>query len=117
MDSVNFLTIEEGDDLILAFSFDEGTRYGIEGYIIQRTPKFEMTLLPEEIGPSVDWTDEDGRIVLTSVNVNRNQILIETTLDQQSFNISKISNNEYLEMTSILKKMNFDNIFDLKIEK
>jgi hypothetical protein len=44
MDTVNFITIETGDDLILSFSFDDGTRFGVDGFIIQRTPKFEMKL-------------------------------------------------------------------------
>ena len=116
MDTVNFVTINSGVDLVLAFSFDEGTRFGVDGYIIQRTPKFEMILRPDERGPSVDWTDKDERILLKRVNVTSSKVLIETTRDKYTFDISKISGEEYSDMVSVLKKMNFDNVFDLKIE-
>ena len=60
MDTVNFLTIETGTDLILSFSFDdEDTEYGVDGFMIHRAPKFEGILEPHERGPAVDWTDED----------------------------------------------------------
>ena len=115
MDIVNFLTIEEGDDLILAFSFDEGTRFGMSGFILQRTPKFESFLRPDERGLLVDWTDEDERILVRKANLTSKQIAFETTRESLLFDVSKISEKEYSEMVSILKKMNFDKAFDLKI--
>ena len=54
MDKVQFTTIEDNDDLILSFSFEEGTVFGVEGFIIQRTPKLEFTLRPYERGPAID---------------------------------------------------------------
>jgi len=116
MDTVNFITIDSGVDLVLAFSFDEGTLFGVDGFIIQRTPKFEMILRPDERGPSVDWTDKDERILLKRVIVTPGEVFIETTRDNHTFDLSRISGEEYSDMVSVLKKMNFDNIFDLKIE-
>ena len=116
MDTVNFITIDSGVDLILAFSFDEETRFGIDGFIIQRTPKLELILRPDERGPSVDWNDKDERILLKRVIVTPSEVLIETTHDHLTFDLSRISGEEYSDMVSVLKKMNFDNVFDLKIE-
>ena len=116
MDTVNFITIEKGDDLFLSFSFNEGTRFGVEGFIIQRMPKFEFVLSSDERGPSVDWTAEDERILIKKMNVTPREVLIETTRDKYIFDLSKISGAEYSEIVSILKKMNFDNVFDLKIQ-
>ncbi|HMF34815.1 MAG TPA: hypothetical protein VKK79_25565 [Candidatus Lokiarchaeia archaeon] len=115
MDVVNFLTIEDRDDLVLAFSFDEGTRFGVDGYIIQRTPKYEFILLPGEKGPTVDWTDDDERILLTRVEVTPQHIILETTRDTHMFDISKITADEHAEMLAILEKMNFDHAFDFQI--
>ena len=117
MDAVNFITIETGDDLILSFSFDEGTRFGVDGFIVQRTPKFELILKPDERGPSVDWTDDDERILIKKINVTPREVLIETTREKHIFDLSNISGEEYSGMVSVLKKMNFDNVFDLKIKR
>lgn len=115
MDMVNFLTIEDGDDLVLAFSFDEGTRFGVDGYIIQRSPKYEFILLPGERGPSVDWTDDDERNLLTRVEVTPQHIILETTRDTHVFDISRITADEHAELLAILAKMNSDHVFDLQI--
>ena len=117
MDTVNFITTETGDDLILSFSFDEGTCFDVDGFIIQRTPKFELILRPDERGPSVDWTDDDERILIRKIKVTPREVFIETTRDKHIFDLSKISGEEYADMVSVLKKMNFDNVFDLKIER
>ncbi|MFQ5605967.1 MAG: hypothetical protein ACE5HS_22070 [bacterium] len=55
MDKVLFVTIEKGPDMVLSFSFEEDTRFGVDGFIIQRSPKYEFILKPFERGPSVDW--------------------------------------------------------------
>ena len=63
MDIVQFTTIEENDDLVLSFSFEEGTEFGVEGFCIQRTPKFEFALNPDERGACIDWTEDDEIIL------------------------------------------------------
>jgi hypothetical protein len=45
MDVVEFITIQEdGSDLVLSFSFKEDTEFGVDGFIIQRSPQFEFIL-------------------------------------------------------------------------
>ena len=112
MDIVQFTTIEDNDDLILSFSFDEGTEFGIGGFIILRTPKFEFTLSPHERGPSIDWSDDDEIITIKEIELSRAVVVIKTHYDSYSFDISRISNEEFRDVLEILKKMNFDNAFE-----
>lgn len=111
MDLVRFVSIEQGEDLILSFSFDEGTEFGIDGFIMQRNPKYEFLLQPHERGPSIDWTDDDEVITIKEVNLWRNEITLKTRYDLYRFDLSKISENEFKAVVRILKKMNFDKAF------
>lgn len=113
MDRVLFTTIEDNDDLILSFSFDEGTEFGFGGFIIQRTPKYEFVLMPHERGPSIAWTDDDEVITIKEVELSRQVIVIKTRYDSYSFDLSRISEEEFKAVVKMLKKMNFDNIFRL----
>ena len=111
MDKVQFTTIEDNDDLILSFSFDEGTEFGVEGFIIQRSPKFEFVLMPHERGPSIDWTEDDEIITVKEIELTREVAVIKTQYEQYSFDLSKLSAEEFGAVVEILKKMNFDNVF------
>lgn len=114
MDIVQFVTIEDNDRLILSFSFKEGTQFGIEGFIIRRSPKLEVVLMPHERGPFTDWTEDDEVITVKKVNLSRKFITIKTQYDKYTFDISKVSEAEFKDIIKVLKKMNFDNIFKLK---
>ena len=113
MDCVNFLTIDFGKDLVLSFSFDEGTKYGIDGFCIQRTPELEFPLSEEERGPAIDWTDDDRIILLRSCTFDRNNITLNTDYGVEHFDISRIEDSEFADMIKVLKKMNFDNTFEI----
>jgi hypothetical protein len=113
MDCVNFLTIDFGKDLVLSFSFDDGTKYGVEGFCIQRTPKLEFAISKEERGPSIDWTGDDRIILLRSYVFDRNSITLNTDNGIEQFDISKINDSEFTNMVRVLKKMNFDKAFEL----
>ena len=113
MDCANFLIIDFGDDLVLSFSFDDGTKYGVDGFCIQRTPKLEFALSEEERGPAIDWTDDDRIILLRSCTFDRNNITLNTDYGIEQFDIVKIADSEFADMVKVLKKMNFDNTFEL----
>lgn len=115
IDTVNFILCEDGDDLSVSFSFDEGTEFGIEGFIIHRCVKFEFILNPWERGPSVEWTEDDQIILVKSVKINPQRVEIETTGAKYLFDLSKVSKEEYWETVKVLKKMNFDRCYNLEI--
>ncbi|HEX2957076.1 MAG TPA: hypothetical protein VHO70_09585 [Chitinispirillaceae bacterium] len=113
MDRVNFLTIDTGDDLVLSFSFDDNTKYGVDGFGIQRSPKYEFVLEKYERGPSIEWTDDDVIILLREFSYDRNTVEIIYDGGKEQFDISKIHEKEFERMIVVLKKMNFDNAFRL----
>ncbi|MBN2093622.1 hypothetical protein JW964_28630 [candidate division KSB1 bacterium] len=111
MDEVQFVMIEDDKDLALSFSFKPGTQFRIEGFIIQRNPALEFALMPHECGPIIDWTEDDERILVKAMNLTRRSIMIKTKYDVFEFDISKISDEEYNDVITILMKMNFDSVF------
>jgi len=111
MDRVQFTRTEDNDDLILSFSFGEGTEFGIEGFIIHRSPKYEFALMPHERGPSIDWTDDDEIITVQEVELSRDVVVIKTQYRRYAFDISKISDEQFGAVIEILQKMNFDKAF------
>jgi hypothetical protein len=113
MDTVNFLTIDTGDDLTLSFSFEEDTKYGVDGFAIFRTPKFEFTIDRHERGPFIEWTDDDVIILLREFSYDRNTVEIIYDGGKELFDISEIRDEEFKQMIVVLKKMNFDNAFRL----
>ena len=38
MDEIQFVIIADNKDLVLGFSFKEGTEFGVDGFIIQGSP-------------------------------------------------------------------------------
>lgn len=116
MDKVIFSRVEDGTDLILSLSFAEGTEFGVDGFIIQRTPSLEKFLDPHERGASIDWTDEDIIILVTRVELSKNIIKIDSQENQYEFDISGLSEKDINDIKAILKKMNFDDSFELELD-
>jgi hypothetical protein len=115
IDTVNFIHCEESDDLVVSFSFDEGTEFGIDGFWIHRCVKYEFILKPYERGPAVDWTDDDEIILVKSVKINPQRVEIETTRAKYLFDLTKVSKEDYQTAVRVLLKMNFDHIYNLRI--
>ena len=115
MDKVNFSSVEYGADLILSLSFDEGTEFGVEGFIIQRDMLFEHLLDPGERGPCIDWTDDDIEILVKRVELSKNTIKIDTQESKYEFDISRLSEKDVKDIKAVLKKMNFDDCFELEL--
>ncbi|MEE4311496.1 MAG: hypothetical protein V2J62_06460 [candidate division KSB1 bacterium] len=116
MDVVNFITVEDGRDLILSFSFDDGTEFGIDGFTIQRTPDLEYVLQPHEKGASIDWTDDDEIILVTNVELSADVIRIYSRPRNYAFDISGLDEDDRKRIMKILKKMNFDDKFIFEIQ-
>jgi hypothetical protein len=111
MDRVEFITIQNDDDLILSFSFDEQAEFGVEGFIIHRCPKYEFALMPHERGPSIAWTEDDEIITVKEIKLTRETVFIKTDYEQYLFDTSQLSDEETKAAIEILKKMNYDKVF------
>ena len=118
MDKVRFLNLENDEDIVISLSFDEGTEFGIDGFIVQRNAGLEFVLPPEEKGACLTWDDDDDiRVLLDKVIIDRKEILIETKGKYQKyqFDLSKISEAEYKELVEHFQLINFDNSINIKI--
>ena len=118
MDKVRFLNLENDEDIVIGLSFDEGTEFGIDGFIVQRNARLEFILPPEEKGACVTWDDDDDiRVLLDKVIIDRKEISIETKGKYQKyqFDLSKISEAEYKELVEHFQLINFDNSINIKI--
>jgi hypothetical protein len=109
MDKVKFIHTEVGTDIILSLSFDEDTEFGIDGFTIIRTPKFEFALMPHERGASVSWDEETDIIeIIKEITCKDNELTFVSNLRSYHFDISRLSNDEVNELWKTIIKINFD---------
>jgi len=109
MDKVNFIHTEVGTDIIISLSFDEDTEFGIDGFTIIRTPKFEFALLPHERGACVNWDEEtDIREIIKEITCIGNVLTFVSNTRSYEFDISKLSNEGINELWKTIDRINFD---------
>ena len=114
MDKVNFIHTEVGTDIIISLSFDEDTEFGIDGFTIIRTPKFEFTLLPYEKGACINWDEEtDTREIIKEIICKGNEITFVSNIRPYQFDISKVSKEEINELWKTIDRINFDGIIKI----
>lgn len=118
MDTANFLTVESGKDLILAFAVvdpDDPTQ--IESLILQRTPLYEPLLEEHERGVKVSFerfsADEEDRLIGVHWHEDARIIRIETQLRTYNLDLRKIDSSSLKSMRRVLKQMNYDESFRL----
>lgn len=118
MDKVKFTLLENSGDIMISLSCEEGTEFGIDGFLIQRNRKLESLLSPEERGACVAWEDYDDIIVLLDeVYLNRKEIKIKTKgkIREYHFDISEISDDEFNDLKEHFKLINFDESIKMNI--
>lgn len=110
MDKVNFIHTEVDTDIIISLSFDEDTEFGIVGFIIIRTPKYEFALSPHERGACVNWDEEtDLREIIKEIICIGNEITFVSNIRSYQFDISKVNKGEISELWTTIDRINFDN--------
>lgn len=109
---VPFITVEDGDDLIVSFPLDE---YATESLTLLRTPKYDSLLPDEERGVSVEPGDADWseKQLLVSVEWGVSAVKLATSARSYSLNVEAVSAAEITDAQRVLKKMNFDGSFEL----
>ena len=120
MDIVAFITTERGGDLIVSFAVqkpDDPTE--IESLTLLRTPKYESLLEPEERGVSVSFDrfpDDADRDMLQDVGFSKRDAIVElkTAARHYRLDVRKVDPKELADMHAVLRRMNFDNCFQLK---
>ena len=118
LDMVSFVTLQDGDDLIVSFAIADEEPGEIISLILLRTPKYEALLPADERGISVShesFQDDDDRDRLRRLTMTGSVVTIETTRTQYALDVSDVDRRELLEAQRILKKMNFDRCFILDL--
>ena len=119
--SVSFISIEDEDDFILSFyvtSPDDPS--GGRSLILSRDKRWEQ--LVDECERGVTFGDEarlgdigSGKEYLESINLGRSIVEIESTRRTYKLDVSRVDESELRAAKKILKKMNYDDRFDLVV--
>ena len=117
MENALFITNEDGDDLIVSFAIPIDESGNVNSLTLLRTPKYECALDESERGVKVSFEDfpNDRNELLKKLTIEGNIVTITTEYGAHTVNIEKVENIEIQESKRILKKMNFDGQFELKI--
>jgi hypothetical protein len=117
MKNVSFITTEEGDDLIVSFAIAGADPHDVKSLTLLRTPQYEFTLDDTERGVNVSFDDypDDEVELLEAVEIERHVVRLVTDLRQYTLNVQDVEHEEMKEAKRVLKKMNFDERFGLRI--
>jgi hypothetical protein len=116
-ETVDFITTEDGDDLIVAFALADEEPGEVVTLTLLRTPKYEALLPDEERGVSVSHereVDEDDDY-LRRVSLVGSVMTIESTRRRYQLEMSQVDQDELLAARRILARMNFDGRFVLDV--
>jgi hypothetical protein len=118
MEHVSFISIEdEPPDLILSFAIWEPDLEGIRSLILMRTPEYEFVLDEAERGVKVSdealLDDEDD--MLENIEFGDYFVRIITNYNRFELDLSKVDKKEIDQAKALLKRMNFDNCFEIRI--
>jgi len=117
METVAFISIEDDPpDLILSFAVWQPEVDDVQSLILMRTPEYEVLLDQSERGVTVsyeDWPDNEDE-KLKKIQFGDDLVIIITTDHQLELYLGKVGIEEIEEAKSILKRMNFDNCFEMQ---
>lgn len=118
METVSFISIEDDPpDLILSFAIWQPELDDIRSLILMRTPKYESFFDEPKRGVRVSdeaWLhDEDD--MLKEIEFGDDLVRIITNSHQFKLDLRKVDRKEIKQAKAILKRMNFDNRFEMRI--
>jgi hypothetical protein len=114
---VSFITIEDGDDLIVSFALEADEPGEVVSVTLLRTPKYESMLPDDERGVSVSHeieSDDDGEY-LRRIRLATPITTIESTRKRYELDVSGVDRAELKAAGRILTQMNFDQRFVLEL--
>ncbi|MEW5995695.1 MAG: hypothetical protein AB1744_15050, partial [Candidatus Zixiibacteriota bacterium] len=111
-----FITIEDGDDLIVSFAIPVSDPSDVRSLTLLRTPKYEFILDDAERGVTIsddDFPDEEDSY-LQEVEVGKDVVRLVTSQRYYTIDVKDVDDDEKKRMKKIFKRMNFDDRFTLK---
>jgi len=117
MERVSFITTESGDDLIVSFAIQASEDGEVKSLTLLRTPKYEFILDDTERGVIVSFDEfpEDEDDLLQGIELSETLVRIRTNHRDYELDVQAVDDEELKEAKRILKKMNFDDHFELRI--
>jgi len=117
MENASFITTEDADDLIVSFAIPLDEPGDVKSLTLLRTPKYEFALDESERGVKVSFDDffEDRNELLEQLAIEDDVVTITTNYRTYTVSIRDVDDMEIEESKRILKKMNYDGRFKLKI--
>lgn len=103
MKRVEFITIEDGPDLVVSFAIAPSAHRSLT---LVRSPQYEF-LLPEHehcVSVSLDPNELDGD-VLHSVNWGQQMVTVITARHKYKLDVSAVEGNETAGAKAVLRKM------------
>ena len=115
---VSFISIEDDPpDLVLSFAIWQPELEAIRSLIFMRTPRYESILDETERGVKVSdeaWLDDIDDL-LKVFEFHNDFVRIITHHHQFELDLSKVDKKDIRKAKKFLKKMNFDNRFEIEI--
>ena len=117
MKEVSFIHTERGDDLIVSFAVLGPEPMEVKSLTLLRTPKYEFILDADERGVTVSFDDfpDEARDLLRAIAIWEGKIEIVTGQHRYLLNVRKVDEEDMQEAQEVLKRMNFDQSFELQI--
>ena len=125
METVNFITTEFGDDLIVSFAIPRGYPGECISLTLLRTPKYECFLEPHERGVNVSRNDllepqnitlEPQCNILEAIRWEGTTVRIATRKGRDyELDVRRVGDDEVREAKKVLGAMNADHAFKMEI--
>jgi hypothetical protein len=120
MELASFISIEdEPPDLILSLAIWQPELEDIRSLILLRTPEYEFILDETERGVKISdealMDEEDD--MLKEIEFGDDLVKIITDRHQFDLDLRKVDKEDIEQAKSFLKRMNFDNRFEIRIVK
>ncbi|MHC4538152.1 MAG: hypothetical protein ACYTEK_11990 [Planctomycetota bacterium] len=117
MENASFITNQEGDHLVVSFAIPRGMHGNVHSLTLLRTPKYEHVLDESERGVKVSFEDfsDDRSQYLKKQTIAGNVVTITTDHGIHMVNIEDVNQTAIQKSKRILRKMNFDNRFELQV--
>ena len=118
MENAIFMTVEDGEDLIVSFAIPIDEHGDVKSLILLRTPKYEFALEESERGVMVSHDDfpDDDEELLEQLTITGDVVTVTTRSRTYTVGIGNINEKEIEKAKKVLKKMNFDGRFILTID-
>ncbi len=119
MYSVNFISVDDEDDLVVSFYIvsEDGLDTG-HSLNLLRDRKWESLVTEEAKGVKVsDEGIDDGSlnsVFLTKIALSDGRAALETTRTRYELDLRRVDPSEVADAKSVLEKMNFDKRFELE---